>query len=156
MKKRNITYGSLITAFGVFIFIYAGRYANTTYLGKGSTGGEFFPRIMSAGLVVTGLIIIATALLSKQPEETGAPIKWIDLLINVAALIVYYLLLKPLGFIVDSAWATAFIMYRFGCRNYVALVIWSLVMPAAIFCLFYYGLYVGLPLGILAPILPKY
>lgn len=156
MKKRNITYGSLITAFGIFIFVYAGRYANTTYLGKGSTGGEFFPRIMSAGLVVTGLIIIATALLSKQPEETGAPIKWIDLLINVAALIVYYLLLKPLGFIVDSAWATAFIMYRFGCRNYVALVIWSLVMPAAIFCLFYYGLYVGLPLGILAPILPKY
>lgn len=155
MKRRNIIYGSLITALGLFAFIYAGRYASTTNLGSGSTGGDFFPRIMSVGLVVTGVIIVVGALLSKEDEE-GEPIKWISLLIHLAALILYYVLLKPLGFIVDSVWITAFIMYRFGCRNYVALAIWSILMPTIIFCVFYYLLYVGLPLGVLAPILPKY
>lgn len=155
MKRRNIIYGSLITALGLFAFIYAGRYASTVNLGSGSTGGDFFPRIMSAGLVVTGIIIVVGALLGKEDEE-GAPIKWISLLIHLSALVLYYVLLKPLGFIVDSIWITAFIMYRFGCRNYVALAIWSVLMPAIIFCVFYYLLYVGLPLGILAPILPKY
>ena len=156
MKKRNLLYGSLITVLGIFIFVYAGRYANTTYLGKGSTGGEFFPRIMSAGLAITGVVIILGALFGKREDEKGEPIQWIGFLINCAALVVYYLLMKPLGFIVDTALITAFIMYRFGCRNYVALAIWSIVMPLGIFCLFYYGLYVSLPLGILGPILPKY
>lgn len=156
MKKRNIIYGSLITALGLFAFIYAGRYASTVNLGQGSTGGEFFPRIMSVGLVITGVVIFATALLSKKPEESGEPIHWLEFLINLAVLGVYYILLKPLGFVIDSALITAFIMYRFGCRNYAALAIWSVVMPAMIFCLFYYCLYVSLPLGILAPILPKY
>ncbi len=155
MKRRNIIYGSLITALGLFAFVYAGRYASTVNLGSGSTGGDFFPRIMSTGLMITGVIIIIGALLGNENEE-GAPIKWITLLIHLSALMLYYILLKPLGFIVDSVWITAFIMYRFGCRNYVALAIWSVLMPATIFCVFYYLLYVGLPLGILAPVLPKY
>ncbi len=156
MKKRNMIYGSLITALGIFAFIYAGRYANTVSLGQGSTGGDFFPRIMSGGLIVTGLIIVLTSLLSKKPEEDCEPIHWVELLINMAILALYYVLLRPLGFIVDSVLVTAVVMYRFGCRNYPAIVIWSVVMPSVIFCLFYYTLYVGLPLGILEPILPKY
>jgi len=155
MKRRNIIYGSLITALGIFAFIYAGRYASTVNLGSGSTGGDFFPRIMSAGLVVTGIVIVIGAVLSKE-DEKAEPIKWISLLIHLASFALYYVLLKPLGFIVDSIWITAFIMYRFGCRNYVALAVWSILMPTAIFCVFYYLLYVGLPLGILEPILPKY
>lgn len=156
MKKRNIIYSSLIMALGVFAFFYAGQYANTVSLGQGSTGGDFFPRIMSGGLIITGLVILLTALFSKHPQEECESIKWIELLINIAILGVYYVLLRPLGFIVDSVLVTAVVMYRFGCRNYLALVIWSIVMPTAVFCLFYYTLYVGLPLGILAPILPKY
>lgn len=156
MKKRNLIYACIIIALGVFAFIYAGRYASTTHLGSGSTGGDFFPRIMSVGLVVTGSIIALTSLFSKKPEDPAAPIAWIDLAINICALIAFYLLLKPLGFIVDGIWISAFIMYRFGCRNYVALAIWSILMPTIIFCVFYYMLYVGLPLGILEPILPKY
>lgn len=156
MKKRNLVYASLIVALGIFAFIYAGRYANTTNLGSGSTGGDFFPRIMSAGMIVTGAVILFNCLFSKETEDAADPIKWIELAINVCALIAFYLLLKPLGFILDGIWISAFIMYRFGCRNYKALIIWSILMPTAIFCVFYYMLYVGLPLGILEPILPKY
>ena len=156
MKKRNFIYACLIIALGIFAFVYAGRYAATTQLGSGSTGGDFFPRLMSIGLIVTGSIIIYSCLFSKKPEDPEAPIKWIDLAINVAALAAFQLLLKPLGFILDGVWISAFIMYRFGCRNYLAIAIWSVLMPTAIFCVFYYMLYVGLPLGVLAPILPKY
>lgn len=156
MKKRDLVYGSLITLFGIFIFIYAGKYASTIDLGSGSTGGEFFPRMMSAGLVITGIAILIKALNPKTEDESVEPILWVELLINISALVIFYLLFKPLGFIVDAAWITAFVMYRFGCRNYKAIVIWSIVMPSAIFCVFYYLLYVGLPLGVLSPILPRY
>ncbi len=156
MKKRNLIYGCLIIALGIFAFIYAGRYEAATNLGSGSTSGAFFPRLMSAGLVVTGAVIVYGSLLSKQPDDPAVPIRWIELAINVAALVAFYLLLEPLGFIVDGIWITAFVMYRFGCRNYIAMAIWSVLMPSLIFCVFYYMLYVGLPLGILGPILPKY
>lgn len=96
MKKRNLIYACLIIALGIFAFIYAGRYAGTTNLGSGSTGGDFFPRLMPAGLVVTGTVIILHCMLSKKPEDPAAPIKWIDLAINICALAVFYLLLKPL------------------------------------------------------------
>lgn len=155
MKRREIIYSSLIIALGIFAFIYAGQYANTSNLGSGNTGGDFFPRIMAGGLILTGICILLTAVFGKKTEK--APnINWLSLLVNIAMLLSYFLLLKPLGFIVDTTLMTAFLMYRMGCRKYLQLSIWSIVMPTLIFCVFYYLLYVSLPMGILAPILPRY
>lgn len=155
MKKRNIVYSILIIALGVFVLFYAGRYAKTTSLGSGSTGGDFFPRLMAGGLIITGTFVLLSALFFYR-EEQAQGINWISLLLSIATLIIYFLLLRPLGFIVDSIWIVALMMYKMGCKNKIALIIWSIAMPLLIFCVFYYLLYVGLPMGVLSSILPKY
>jgi len=156
MKKRNLIYSCLIIALGIFAFIYAGRYSSTSNLGSGNTGGDFFPRLMCGGLIITGLAILLTTILSKKGEEESDPIKWVTLLINVSMVLVYLVLFNILGFIVDSIWIVAVLMYRMGCRNKLAIIIWSIAFPVLIFCIFYYLMYVSLPLGILSGILPKY
>lgn len=155
MKRRDSIYSCLIIALGVFTFIYAGHYANTSNLGSGNTGGDFFPRIMAMGLIITGICILLTALLGKENKEASA-INWTLLCENIAMLLVYFLLLKSLGFIVDSIWMTLILMYKMGCRNKLQLTSWSIAMPTIIFCVFYYLLYVSLPMGLLAPIFPRY
>jgi len=77
-------------------------------------------------------------------------------LIIIGAAIVYYLLLKPLGFILSSVLIAALCMYMMGCRKYIAMAIYTVVMPSIIFCIFYYLLQVSLPLGILAGIIPEF
>ncbi len=157
MKIRNMIYGAIMIAIGAFVLMYAGRYAATIQLGSGSTGGDFFPRIMAGGLVITGVVILCTEFFSKnQVEESASPVLWRELLITIASCVGYYLLFQPLGFIIDSIWIVAFFMYRLGCRKWYVMGIYSIVMPAAIFSFFYYVLYVGLPLGLLESILPKY
>lgn len=156
MRKRDIIYGLIMTGLGFFAYLYAGRYALTLHLGRGSTGGDFFPRIMAAGLILTGSITFISAVISIHNDESAEPIKWKSLFLNLIILMLYYLLLTPLGFILDTALVTVYVMYRNGCRKWHAIILWAIVLPSIIFCLFYYYLYVGLPLGLLEPILPKY
>lgn len=156
MKKRDLIYSLLMLAVGIFAFVYSGQYNNVIGLGSGSTGGGLFPRIASGGLIVTSLVVLINALRGKSDEEDKEPIKWVDFLITLGMIVAFYLLLRPLGFILTGALATAALMYRLGCRNWWAIVLYSLIMPTVIFCIFYYGMYVGLPLGILKDLIPKY
>ena len=156
MKKRDIIYGLLMLATGVFAFIYSGQYNNVIGLGSGSTGGGLFPRIASGGLILTSLVVLINALRGKSDEEEKEPIKWIEFLITLGMLAAFYLLLRPLGFILTSALATAALMFRLGCRKWWVIALYSVIMPTVIFCIFYYGMYVSLPLGILRDIIPKY
>ncbi len=156
MKKRDLIYSILMLAVGVFAFIYSGQYNNVLGLGSGSTGGGLFPRMASGGLIVTSLIILVNALRGKSDQEEKESIKWNDFLITLGIIIAYYLLLKPVGFIPTSALVTGILMYKLGCRKWWVIVIYSIIMPTIIFCIFYYGMYVSLPLGILKDIIPKY
>lgn len=156
MTRRNLIFGVLMMALGAFAFFYSGQYDQVTNLGSGSTGGSLFPRIASCGLFLSSLVIFIKALLGKDKSEKAEAINWGNFLITICLLSAYYLLLKPLGFIVSSALAVMFMMYRLGCRNWWVLILYSVVMPAIIFVVFYYFMYVSLPLGILSSIIPKY
>ena len=156
MKKRDLIYSLLMLAIGIFAFVYSGQYSNVLGLGSGSTGGDLFPRIASGGLIITSLIVLINALRGKSDNEDKEPVKWIDFLMTLGLFAAYYLLFRPLGFILTSALATAALMYKLGCRKWWVIALYSIIMPIIIFCVFYYGMYVSLPLGILKDIIPKY
>lgn len=156
MKKFNIVYAVVTIGLGVFARLYAAQYKSIDR--NISIGADFFPMLMSSGLVLTGLIILISALLKKGGggEDAVDPAGWRRLAVFMSACLAYLLLLRPLGFILDSALMTALCMYRLGCRKWPHLIAYSIVMPLVVFCLFYYFMYVSLPLGVLEPVLPKY
>ena len=155
MKKHNILYSSILLAIGVFAYIYAGRYSTTS--AQYVTTAALFPRILSGGLIITALVILVQTLLKKKDEAVaGQKTGMAKLLLSLGTFAAYYLLLKPFGFIVASALLVFVCMYRLGCRKWWVMGLYSILLPAAIFAIFYYIFYVSLPLGILSGILPKY
>ena len=165
MKRYNIAYALLIIAIGVFAAWYAMRYRSSDTSPKRNsdaiyirTGTDTFPTMMSVGLVASGAVILIGAVRGKVTpgEETIEPFGVSRLVPFVIAFAAYFVLLRPLGFLVDSTLMVAFCMHRLGCRNWIAMTAYSILMPFAVFAVFYYLMYVSLPLGILEPILPKY
>lgn len=156
MKKANIVYAVAIIALGVFAGVYAMRYHSTDPFLK--VGADTFPMIMGGGLVLTGLVILVGALRNRviPGEERASETRLGKVLLFAVAFAAYFSLLRPLGFIVDGAIMVAFCMRRLGCANWPAIVAYSLIMPFVVFVVFYYFMYVDLPLGVLEPILPKY
>lgn len=156
MKKYNILYSLAIIAIGAFAGIYALRYASTDK--NLSIGADFFPVLMSLGLVATGIVILIGSLRGAAVSGEGETVSFgVTRLASFAvACILYFLLLAPLGFIPASALMVAFCMIRLGCRQWLAVALYAIIMPSAIFVLFYYFMYVDLPLGVLEHVLPKY
>lgn len=156
MKKMNCIYASVLIAIGVFANVYARRYAiNDKNI---QLGPEFFPVLLSYCLIAVALALLLTAIFGKEQQEavnlTAQNV--IHVLIIIGAFIAYYLLLKPLGFILSSALLVALSMYLLGCKKPVLIIIYSILMPAAVFALFYYALEVSLPLGVLKTIIPRF
>lgn len=154
MRKKNIIFSILMMAIGIFAFFYSGQYGKVTSAGSGTTGGDLFPRIAAVGLFLASLYIFVHNLRNKDDSEIS--IKWSKFFLTVALLALYYILLKPLGFILASTLIVFILMYCLGCRKYWVMVLYGLILSTVIFSIFYYGMYVSLPLGVLAPIIPKY
>ena len=68
----------------------------------------------------------------------------------------YCLLMRPFGFIIASTLMVAFCMFRLGCKRWRSAALFSIILPGVVFYMFYYLMYVDLPLGLLESILPKY
>ena len=156
MKRYNIVYSAVIIAIGVFAGWYALRYNLSDP--RFRIGAGAFPVMMAVCLVIAGFVILIGALrgIVVPGEETMEPIGLSRLGVFIAAFAAYFALLQPLGFLVDSVLMVAFCMHRLGCREGRAMAAYSILMPSAIFVIFYYCMYVTLPLGILEPIIPKY
>ncbi|MDD3663554.1 MAG: tripartite tricarboxylate transporter TctB family protein [Candidatus Pacebacteria bacterium] len=155
MKRQNIIYSAVLIAIGMFAFVYAGRYTTTS--AQYVTTAALFPRIMAVGLIVTAITTLIQSLVHKADEATSARKgDVVKFLLSAGIFIAYFLLFKPLGFIVDSALLVFICMYRLGCRKWWTMLIYSIVMPSLIFALFYYVFYTNLPLGVLSGILPRY
>lgn len=145
-------------AIGVFAFIFSGRYSRVTSAGSGTTGGELFPRIAACGLFFASLFVFIQEIINRktQTDDAEESIAWNKFLITILILTAYYLLLKPLGFIVASMLVVCIVMYCLGCRKYWVMILYSFLLSTIIFAIFYYGMYVSLPLGILSSVIPKY
>lgn len=61
--------------------------------------------------------------------------------------IIYTLLFKPLGYVLDSFLLSMAIMYLIGKRNPVQMILLSAIIPLVMFVIFYQVLKVNIPMG---------
>lgn len=138
--------------FGVMMIVLAVAYGWGAYQlpesfgGSEAVGPSTFPLLLAAVLVLSSLYLIV------RPDPDNA---WpwsrtgLELIIAVVVLVLYAMLLQPLGFILSTLLAVGTLCWRMGAPPVKAYAIGG-VAGVVVFLLFNFALDLSLPLGLLA------
>ena len=124
-----------------------------------------FPQIMCIGMMVFTIILLIQSLLKLKNMKEGDPLAEPAASINVlknkgvqAALLVivlciaYAALFEVLGYVLVSAIVAAIIMVLIGKRDIKQIALVSILVPLAMWLVFYKLLTVNIPMGVLQPL----
>ena len=113
--------------------------------GAEGVGPETFPTILSVVLVAGSLYLMI-----KPDPDAQWPVgkSALELVISLVVLVVYTLLLEPLGFVISTTLAVGTLSWRMGGAPLRAFLT-GLSSAVVVFVLFNYGLDLSLPGGLL-------
>ncbi len=149
-----------ILAFGLFVLL--GTFQISDKEGFSPDGPRFFPLIVAVGLLVFGaLFLLSTTLrrdryLGEKAAAEGVATDWPATGIVAATLVVYAILLDPLGYIVATALffpAMAYVLGSRGRRKVLRNLAIGVALGVLVFFSFTELLGVRLPDGLLDPLL---
>ena len=96
-NQKDFWAGILFAGFGAFFFGFGSRYA----LGSASNMGPgYFPSILGTLLLALGVAIVFSSVSRKARVETVDSFSWPALLLVLGPVILFGLLLQPLGLII--------------------------------------------------------
>jgi len=111
--------------------------------GAEGVGPETFPTILALVLVVGSLYLMV----KPDPDAQWPMSKTaLELVTSVVVLVIYALLMEPLGFIIATTLAVGTLSWRMGAQPRMAFVT-GLISAVVVFILFNYGLDLSLPAG---------
>jgi len=158
-KKKDIQSAIVIIVFAVLFYAFSYRIQPTT---SDVLGSRFFPQAISIILVILGLILIVTSIISgKDPlsEEEETKLAKNDrinqpLILTTVFLFAYYFLCMGIGFLLTS------ILYLFGAsrvlmseedkkdkKTQIIVAIVSIAVPIFLNTVFYQVFHIKLPTG---------
>ena len=126
--------------------------------GYAQVGPGMVPRIVAAGLLLLGALLVREALAGgfrgvDEEGERRLGMNWPAFAWITAGIVLYGLAIVKLGFVVSSMALFMLVARGFGSRRWLLNLFVSALLAAAIFALFNYGLGLTLPAGVLAPLL---
>lgn len=137
MEKKDIGLGAIAIAFGAWMFFAASQM---------KSGPDFWPKIVAAGIIILGAVILAGGLLQmkKQGAWTEAErekrakdkAQYLKVLAVVAVLIAYYFAFQYIGYTIPTfllITATAVIL---GYRNWKVMIPTALIVSVALYLAF--------------------
>lgn len=142
---------------GIWAWIQTGNFeeVKNTYV-QPST----FPRIMIVGLMIFSIVLLvqsAFRLLAMKDgniqEEKAESINFIKDkgvlggVIVILLCIAFVALLKPLGYVICSTLISLVIMYLIGKRNWLQMILVSVLVPLCMWFIFFKVLTVNIPMG---------
>ncbi len=150
MNKSNIVASLLFIALSIWLFItsYFFPKAPSSMFGPG-----LFPMILASGLMIMSIILLVQTLLEKKnSNHSGIDIKSPEIrrsFTSLIATIIYVIAMNYLGFIVSTVIFLLFLMYLLKNREYIKMIIVSIVVSIAIQIIFKTVLHITLPSGFL-------
>jgi putative tricarboxylic transport membrane protein len=136
-------YASIIfVALGISLFFYS-QTLTTSSTGV-SIGPKELPLFLAVALIVLGIINLLTALRSPRSGKKKEELEYKKFLVILGALIVYVLLLEPLGYIIST-----FLFLFAGFQTMERGEYWKSGLFAAAFSGGIYFIYVHVALGVL-------
>ena len=104
-----------------------------------------FPNLVAYMVIIVSIIDFISVYRKSEHKNRFKGINVPKLFESLAAMFLYVILLKKIGFVVDTLFLTAFTMWVLDYRNYKRLPLISILITAAVFIIFYYLLKVPLP-----------
>lgn len=161
-KTQSLAFANLI---GSLIFLALGIWAWFKMATLQEVQNTFaqpsaFPQIMATGLIIFAAILLVQSIIKLATMKADGPNVEKAASINIfkdkgvqaAGIVIllcvaFVLLLKPLGYVLTAALASAIIMYLIGKRNVLQMVLVSVLVPLAMWIIFYKVLTVNIPMG---------
>ncbi|MBL3825815.1 MULTISPECIES: tripartite tricarboxylate transporter TctB family protein [unclassified Marinobacter] len=143
------SFGDRILGLGLLVLAVAYGWAAQQWPepfgGAETVGPETFPTMLAVVLVAGSLYLMI-----KPDPDAQWPVgkSAVELLISLVVLVVYTLLLEPLGFVIATTLAVGTLSWRMGASPRPAFLT-GLLSAVVVFVLFNYGLSLSLPAGLL-------
>ncbi len=148
MIKGNLVLAAICAVLGIVVIAVSSTYPTAADYGTGVPGPGLWPTAISVVLLLcTALLLLRTW--KMKPEKNVK----IDLLgtgprrvyITMAILVVYLLLLEPLGFIIDTVILEFIFIQWFAKKNPVITFVISAAITMVVYCAFQFLL--NVPVG---------
>ena len=166
-KTQTKAFANLVAAIILLVFeIWA--YVQTLgfkIVKKAAVQPATFPQIMCIGMMVFTVILIIQSLLKlknmKEDDPLAEPAASINIFKNkgvqagvfvIVLCIAYAALFEVLGYVLVSAIVAAVIMILIGKRDVKQIALVSVLVPLAMWLVFYKLLTVNIPMGVLQPL----
>jgi putative tricarboxylic transport membrane protein len=151
--RKNLYSSLLFLLFSVYISIESYRLG----LGKLSMPGPgTFPFIASVALGIISASLLIRTVLKEPPSKTlgelsedSEPIKWQNIFLTLAAMLVYVVIFSWLGFVLSTFVVMIFLVWAVGRAPWQVSLVTALSITIASYLLFEVALDAQLPKGIL-------
>ena len=138
--------------FGGSFFLPAGG-------GYAQVGPGVVPRVVGVAILLVGAFLLHEAFTGgfrdvDEEAEAKLPMDWRAFAWVSGGIIAYGLLIESLGFVLASTALFVMVARGFSSRRWMLNAVTGLILAAAVFAMFNYGLGLSLPPGVLKPLLP--
>lgn len=124
-------------------------------LTEGVVNTRFMPYFVTILIAICGVVdLIQTYFKERRLEETQGEKRYFDkkgfirVLICFLCVAAYLVILPYLGFVLSTIMLCAAVAFLMGSRNWVGILILSVVLSLAVYCVFKLGLRLRLPTGL--------
>ena len=161
-KTKTMAFSNLI---GALIFLAGGVWALIQTYGfheakNATVQPSTFPQIMIYGLLVFSVILVIQSVYKlmtmKEDDPLAEPAGSINVvkdkgvqaaLVVIALCVAFVALFNILGYVLCGAIISMIIMFVIGKRNWVQMILISVLVPLVMFIVFYKVLTVNIPMG---------
>ena len=144
-NKRDVTASVLLIMVGCAVIVWAFRLKVGTLL-RPLAG--FFPLLVGVAIVALSLVLLFRGWMGRGPAAKPFG-RWQKPVVMLAALVVYAVLLEPLGYILSTIFIAAVTLRILGVDSLKLIAVSSVVLSVSVYFLFTRLLGVELPAGIL-------
>ena len=118
MKKANLIISAVMTVLSIVIICISATYPRASAYGTGAPGPGLWPIVISVIIIAMALILAVKTLRGKDEDDHETPLVLIDtdharVYLSMIVLLVYFTLLKPLGFIIPTVLMVTFFIWWF-------------------------------------------
>lgn len=149
--------GVVVVASGVYLIVAA---RGIHIVGTNLTGPRFFPYVVGAILVIAGVGVAISAAQGKKGESEGGEdvdasksTDWKTLGFIAGLLLLYLLLVRPIGYLLMTMALFGGIAWILGARRWRPLVATSIMVPLVAYLFFTRVLGIYIPNGILEAVI---
>ena len=168
MKKTHIKAFANLVASILLLFVEIWAYIQTLdfkVVKKAAVQPASFPQVMCLGMMLFTVVLLIQSILKlirmKEDDPLAEPAASIDFVKDkgvlagvfvIALCIAYVALFEVLGYVLASALVAGAIMWLIGKRDIRQILLVSVLVPLAMWLIFYKLLTVNIPMGVLQPL----